>query len=92
MYDDIGARMHSYSGDGANCATDATAAAVPTRVARIEVQVVGEVRVRRTLRGRPVVAVRAGIADVVIPAVARRWQENAIKVYLARELVTFDTI
>ena len=49
---------------------------VPIRVARIEVQVVGVVRVRRVLRGRPVVAVRAGIVEVGAVAVARCWQEQ----------------
>lgn len=49
---------------------------VRVRVAGIEVQVVGVVRVRRVLRGRPVVAVRTGIVEVGDVAVARCWQEQ----------------
>ena len=67
--------MH-LSGNGANCVTDVAHVVVPVRIARIEVQVVGVVRVRRILRRRPVVAVRAGVVEVVIPAVARRRQER----------------
>ena len=65
---------------------------VRVRVTGIEVQVVGVERVRRVLRGRPVVAAQAGIVEVGDEAVARCWQEDAVTVYLARELTTFDTI
>ena len=72
--------MHS-SGDGANGVTVVAAAAVgPVRVARTEEQVAGEARVRRVLRGRPVVAARAGTAEVGAVAVARCWQEDATAV------------
>ncbi len=88
-----GAGMH-LSGDGSNRMTVAAVAvvAVPVRVARIEVQAVGAVRVRRTLRGRPVVAARTGAVEVVIPAVARRRQEDAYTVFLAGELATLDAV
>ena len=53
---------------------------VRVRAAGIEVQVVGVVRARRVLRGRPVVAVRTGIVEVGVVAVARCWQEDAAAV------------
>lgn len=65
------------AGDGANRQTVvAVVVVVPVRVVRVEVQVVGVVRVRRILRGRPVVAVVAGVVEVVIPTVARRRKEH----------------
>ena len=48
---------------------------VPVRVARIEVEVVGVVVVG-VLRRRPVVAVVAGVVEVVVPAVARGRQKH----------------
>ena len=42
---------------------------VPVRVVRIEVEVVGVVLVVR--RGRPIVAVRANVVELAIPAVTR---------------------
>ena len=59
-------RMHLF-GDGANRVTAAEAVVVPVRIVRAEVQVVGAVRVRRMLRGRPVVAAAAGVGEVAIP-------------------------
>ena len=83
--------MH-LSGDGANSVTVvAVVVVVPVRVARIEVQVVGVVRVRRTLCGRPVVAVRAGAVEAAIPAAARRRQEDNPTI-LACEFSAFDTV
>lgn len=49
---------------------------VPIPIARIEVEVVRVVRVVRIERGRPVVAVGAGIVELAIPAVARSRKEK----------------
>ena len=49
---------------------------VPIPIARIEVAVVRVVVVVRVERGRPVVAVRTGIVEVTIPAIARSWEEK----------------
>lgn len=47
---------------------------VPVGVARIEVEVVGVVRVVRVLRGRPIVAVATSVVEVAVPAIARSGQ------------------
>ena len=70
----------------------AAAVAARVRAARIEVQVVCAVRDRRVLRGRPVVAVRAGIAEAGVIAAARCWQEDATTVGLTSELATLYSI
>ena len=66
--------MH-LSGNRANCETVAAVVAEPAHVARVEVEVVGVVRERRALRGRPVVAEAAGVVETLIPTAARRRQE-----------------
>ena len=70
----------------------AVVAVVPVRVARIEVQVVGVARVRRVLRGRPVVAVRTGIVEAGVVAAARCWQEDASAVGHTSILAAIDTV
>ena len=50
------------------------AVVVRVHIARIEVHVVGVVRVVRIERRRPIVAVGAGIVEVVVVAIARRGQ------------------
>ena len=74
-----------------NALTVVAVVAVQVGVARAEVQVVGVARARRVLRGRPVVAVRACAAETLFPAVARRWQEDAVAVR-AREQSAVYTI
>ena len=64
---------------------------MPVRVARIEVQVVGVAPVRWVQRGRPVVAIRVGIAEAGVDAVARCWKENGTTVRPC-ELSTIDAI
>ena len=49
---------------------------VPIPIARIEVEVVRVVVVVRIERRRPVVAVRTGIVELSIPAVARSREEK----------------
>jgi len=49
---------------------------VPIHVARIEVEVVRVVRVARVERRGPVVAVRAGIVEVAIVAIASGREED----------------
>ena len=65
---------------------------VPARVARIEAQAVGVARVRRVLRGRPVVAARTGIVEAGVVAVARCRQEDAATIDITGEFASFDTI
>ena len=64
------------AGNRANALTVVAVVVVPIDVARVEVEVVGVVRVRRVLRRRPVVAVAAGVVEVIVPAVARRRQKR----------------
>ena len=47
---------------------------VPVGVARIEVEVVGVVRVVRVLSGRPIVSVLTSVVEVAVPAVASSGQ------------------
>lgn len=72
--------MH-LSGNRANALAVAAAIEVPVYVARVEVEEVGAAGVRRVLRRRPVVAVRAGRVEVITKAAARRRQEDATTVF-----------
>ena len=71
--------MH-LSRNGADTLAVAAVVVAPVHVARAEAEAVGVVRVRRPLRRRPVVAVRAGEVEGIAPAVARRGQEDAATV------------
>ena len=61
----------------ADTLTDVAVEDARVRVTRIEVQAVGAARVRRELRGRPIVAVRTGIVEGGVVADARCRQEDA---------------
>ena len=54
---------------------ETVAVVVPAHAATMEAEAVRADRVARVLRGRPVVAVVAGAAQRVVPAVARSGQE-----------------
>ena len=58
------------AGNGANALTVVAVVVVPVGVARVEVEVVGVVRVVWVLRRRPVVAVLTSVVEVAVPAVA----------------------
>ena len=80
------------SDNRADTSTVVAVVAVRARTTRIEVQVVGVARVRRALRGRPVVAARTGIVEVGVAAVARCRQEHAAAIGFTCELATFYTV
>ena len=87
----LGKRMH-LSGDGAHRKTEVAGEDDRVRAVRIEVQVVGAVRVRRVLRGRPDATERAGTEEVGAAADARCRQEYAATVGLTGEFATFYTV
>ena len=87
----LGKRMH-LSGDGAHREPVVAVDAARVRAAGTEAQDVGAVRVRRELRGQPVVAVRAGTEEAGAAAVARCWQEDAATVGLTGEFASIDTV
>ena len=63
--------------DGAHGETGAAVVVVvPIPIARIEVEKGRVAAAVREERGRPVVAVRTGIVEVTIPAIARSWEEK----------------
>ena len=62
--------------DGAHGVTVVAAVAVPRPTARRAEEAARAVVVVRVERGRPVVAVRTGIVEVTIPAIARSWEEK----------------
>ena len=87
----IGARMHLF-GDGANSETVEAVDDIQVRAVRTENEGEGAGRVRRKLRGQPVVAVRAVDVEAATPAEARRRQEYCAAVDLASEFAPFDTV
>ena len=66
--------------DGAHGVTEEAVVEVPIPIARIEAEVVRVVDAARVERGQPVVAVRTGIVEVTIPAIARSWEEKLTSV------------
>ena len=81
------------SNDGTDALTaEAVEVVPPASVARVEVEVVGAVRVVWVLRRRPVVAVLTSVAEVAEPAVASSGEENAIAIDIAGELPAVHTI
>ena len=58
----------------------------------IETEVVSLVRVRRMLRGRPVVAFHTSLVENGVVTFARCWQEDATTVFFTGELATCLTI
>ena len=67
-------------------------AVVTGRVVGIDVEVVGGVRVPLILRGRRVVAARASVVEVVVPASSSRRQENGAAVGITGELASIDSV
>ena len=61
--------------NGTNRLTVVAVVVVPVPIARIEVEVVSVVAVRRVERRGPIVAVLARVVEVIIPAIARRGEE-----------------
>lgn len=80
------------SNDGANASTAVAVAVVPVGVARVEVEVVGAVRVVWVLRRRPVVTALTSVVEDAAPAAASSGQEDAIAIDIAGELPAVHTI
>ena len=71
--------MHAFLTHGAHRVTVVAVVVVPVRIPGVEVQVVRVVRVALVERRRPVVAVRARVVELTIPAVACGGKEETVR-------------
>ena len=76
----------------ADCLTVKAFIVIPSNEARIKVQLANAVREVRIKRTTPVKTERTHSVQNRIDAVARRWQENTIAVYLTCYFITIYTI
>ena len=81
-----------FSKHGTHTVTAVTAVVVPACAARTEVEVASAARAARTLRRRPIVAVRAGFVEVAAQAIARSGQEDAVVINIASEPLTVHAV